>query len=181
VGRYTAAKAISDTHWRRGLVMDFEERLKKAIDRGKAKANEKAKEEEARKLNEEDYKRLHSSMRLQLSEHVETCVGGLPAYFPGFQYETTFGDRGWGAACWREDLRINDSGVRKSLYTRLEVAVRPYSPYHVLELNAKGTIYDKESFTRSHFERLDDADIDQFTELVNRWVLEFAELFAAAP
>ncbi|QDU92813.1 hypothetical protein [Lignipirellula cremea] len=159
--------------------MDFEERLRKAIDRGKAKADEKAREEAARQMNEEDYKRLHSKLRLQLSEHIEKCVEGLPNFFPGFRYETTFGDRGWGAACWRDDLTIGSGGDRQNAYSRLEINVRPYSPYHVLESSAKGTINNKEMFQRNYFERVDDADIDQFVELVNRWVLEYAELYAA--
>ena len=70
-------------------------------------------------------------------------------------------------------------GKRKSDFSRLEMTVRPHSPLHVLELTAKGTIHNKEVFNRSHFEKTEDAEVAKFLELVDRWVLEYAELYAA--
>jgi hypothetical protein len=34
-------------------------------------------------------------------------------------------------------------------------------------------------FNRTYFEKIDEADAEKFAELVNVWVLEYAELFAA--
>ena len=50
---------------------------------------------------------------------------------------------------------------------------------HVLDLTAKGTIRNKEVFNRSFFEKLADVDLDKFRELIDVWVLEYAELYAA--
>ena len=50
----------------------------------------------------------------------------------------------------------------------------------MLELAAKGTIRNKEIYNRSQYQRLADADLATFRELVDRWILEFAELFAAS-
>lgn len=158
--------------------MDFEQRLQKAIQRGQHRADEKTRDARDKELSEEDLKRLHSQFRLTLSEHIESCLQKLPNHFPGFQYETIFGDRGWGAACSRDDLRLS-GGRRDSDFSRLEMTVRPLSSYNVLDLAAKGTIGNKETFNRSHFEVLADADIDKFVELVDIWVLEYVEQYAA--
>jgi len=161
--------------------MDFDTRLQKAIERGQNRAEEKTREEQAKALSEEDLKRLHSQYRLAVSEHIEICLQKLPQHFPGFQCETTYGDRGWGAACSRDDLRIHSDGRRENHYSRLEMTVRPYSSYNVLELSAKGTIDNKETYNRTHYEALAEADLDKFIELIDYWVLEYAELYAAKP
>lgn len=159
--------------------MSFEERLQKAIERGKRRSEANRSEAEARRLTEEELKRLHSSYRLQLSEHIESVVRQLPNFFPGFRLETIFGERGWGAACSRDDLRVLGGGRRENDYSRLELTVRPASSMHVLDLAAKGTIRNKEVFNRTFFEKLEDVDLDKFLELVDVWVLEYAELYAA--
>jgi hypothetical protein len=159
--------------------MDFDQRLQKAIDRGQRRGDIKAREAETEKLSVEDVKRLHSQYRLQLSEHIEDCIRRLPNHFPGFQYETIYGERGWGAACKRDDVRLIAKRKRENYYSRLEVTVRPYSSLHVLELAAKGTIRNKEIFNRQHFEKIEDADPARYIELIDAWVLEFAELYSA--
>jgi hypothetical protein len=158
--------------------MSFDDRLRQAIERGHLRGDAAAREAAARAMTEEEYRRLHSQLRLALSEHIESCVKRLPNFFPGFQYETMYGDRGWGGACSREDLRLN-RGARTNEYSRLEVTIRPYSPLHVLDLAAKGTIRNKEVFTRNFFEELEGADEQKFRELIDAWVLEYAEMYAA--
>ena len=56
----------------------------------------------------------------------------------------------------------------------------PYNKYHVLDVTAKGTIRNKEVFSRNHYQRLDEVDLDRFRELIEQWVLDYAELFAAS-
>jgi hypothetical protein len=159
--------------------MDFEERLQKAIERGHQRGEANLRAEKAKTVTEEDLKRLHAQYRLQLSDHIERCIRRLTNHFPGFQFETIYGERGWGAACKRDDLRMARVGKRDSLYSRLEMTVRPVSSLYVLELSAKGTIQNKELYNRTHYEQLGDADPDQFIELIDLWVLEYAELYAA--
>jgi len=158
--------------------MSFDDRLRQAIDRGHERSQKAAREAAAKALTEEEYRRLHSARRLALSDHIESCVKRLPNYFPGFQYETMYGDRGWGGACFRDDLRF-DRGVRTTVYSRLEVTIRPYSHLHVLDLTAKGTIRNKEAFNRNVFEELESASEERFRDLIDAWVLEYAELYAA--
>jgi hypothetical protein len=159
--------------------VDFDERLSKAIERGQRRGDERSREARARELSEDELKRLHSQYRLQLSEHIDDCLKRLPNHFPGFQTETIFGERGWGGACFRDDLRLGAGGKRGSDYSRLEMTIRPPSAYQILELTAKGTIRNKEVFNRSHFDRLAEVDVDKFLELIDLWVLEYAELYAA--
>ena len=159
--------------------MSFEDRLHKAVARGKRRSEEEKSRAEARALTEEELKRLHSTYRLQLSEHIESCIRQLPNFFPGFRIETIFGDRGWGAACSRDDVRVAAGKRQQNEYSRLELTVRPASSMHVLELTGKGTIRNKEVFSRNFFEKLEDVDLDKFMHLVDVWVLEYAELFAA--
>ncbi len=158
--------------------MSFDDRLKQAIERGQQRGEAQAHEVRKHALTEEECKRLHSQLRLDLSEHIESCLKRLPNYFPGFRYETMFGDRGWGAACHRDDLHLA-RGTRTTVYSRLEVTVRPYSQtLHVLELTGKGTIRNKEVFNRTWFEKLEDASVEKFRDLIDAWVLEYAELYA---
>ncbi len=159
--------------------MSFQERLQKAIDRGKRRGELARNEAKAEALSAEELKRLHSTYRLRLSEQIETCVRQLPSFFPGFRFETIYGERGWGAACSRDDVRVTRGKRHANDYSRLELTVRPASSLHVLDLAAKGTIRNKEVFNRSYFEKLEDADLEKFAQLIDVWVLEYAELYAA--
>lgn len=159
--------------------MDFDQRLQKAINRGLRRGVDEAQAEVARGLSEEEYRNLHSRYRLQMSEHIESCVRRLLHHFPGFEFETIYGERGWGAACKRDDVRLLGRGRRNNLYSRLELTVRPYSSLHVLELSAKGTVHNRELLARQHYQPLDDVDPTAFLELIDAWVLEFAELYAS--
>ncbi len=59
------------------------------------------------------------------------------------------------------------------------MSIRPPSSYHVLDLAAKATVRNKELFNRSHYQRLTEADLTTFHEMIDIWVLEYAELYAA--
>jgi len=157
----------------------FEERLKNAIERGQRKSDSRARAEEIRRMNEEELRRLHGQYRLQLCDQIEKCLSRLPDHFPGFRFETTVTEQGWGAVVSRDDIRVDRQRRRNNLFSRLQILVRPYSEYHVLNVTAKGTIRNRELLNRDHFEKLVDVDIDQFIDLVDRWTLEFAELYAA--
>ncbi len=157
---------------------DFQQRLEKAIQRGQRVHDARQREKMQAALGEEELKRMHTQYRLELSEHIETCLRQLPQHFPGFRYETLLGDRGWGGSLSRDDLSLAD-GRRVNLFSRLELGVRPFSSSHVLELTAKGTIRNKEIYNRTQYQLLAEVDIDTFRELVDRWILEFAELYAA--
>jgi len=157
---------------------DFHERLEKAIQRGHRAQDARQREQANAALGEEELKRLHSKYRLELSDHIEQCMQQLPRHFPGFRYETLSGAKGWGAAISRDDLVLAD-GRRANFFSRVEIAVRPFSTARVLELVAKGTIRNKEIYNRNQYQTLADVDIATFRELVDRWLLEFAELYAA--
>lgn len=159
--------------------MDFEQRLERAIERGKRTSDAVARAAAQQAVSEEEFKRLHSQYRLDLSEHIERCMRQLPDHFPGFRLEAVVGERGWGATVSRDDVgRALDAG-RASYFSRLEMTIRPYSAYHVLELSAKGTIRNKELFNRTHYQRLAEADPNTFMEMIDLWILEYAELYAA--
>lgn len=160
--------------------MDFDERLQKAIQRGQRVSESRSQASQSKAMTEEELKRLHSRFQLQLSEYIENCLSKVAAHFPGFRYETVVGDRGWGAAVYRDDFgKTSGSGGRNNFYSRLEMTVRPFASHHVLELAAKGTIRNKEAFHRNHFQPLAEADPEHFVELVDAWALEYAELYSA--
>lgn len=158
--------------------MDFNERLQKAIERGQRTGDARLKAEAEKALSEEELKRLHSQYRLQLSEEIEKCVKALPQHFPGFRFETLYGDRGWGAAAVRDDLAF-ESGKRIELFSRLEMTVRPFSRLLVLDLAAKGTVHNKEIFNRTHFQQLPEVEIATFISMIDNWTLEYAELYSS--
>ncbi|MGY8769517.1 MAG: hypothetical protein ACKVH8_13945 [Pirellulales bacterium] len=156
----------------------FEDRLKKAIQRGEERSNSKQASERAKAMSEEEYRTRHTDFRLTLSEHIENCLQSLPSHFPGFDYETVYGDTGWGGACFRDDIDLLNK-KRRSLYSRIELTVRPYSDVPVLEIAGKATIRNKEFFTRTYFEKIADVDIESFSELIDRWTLEYAEAYSS--
>jgi hypothetical protein len=158
--------------------MDFEQRLQSALQRGQQRGEAKAREARAKALSADELKTLHAQYRLQFSELIENCLRRLPKYCPGFRFETLFGDRGWGAACSRDDMVIT-GGRRHNAYSRFEMTVRPFSEFHVVELVAKGTVRNKELLHHSFYQKIEEAVPAHFTDLIDAWTLEYAELFAS--
>ena len=72
------------------------------------------------------------------------------------------------------------SASSRNDFSRLEVTIRPYSEYHVVDLAAKGTIRNKEVFNRNQYEKIEEVDPETYVGLIDVWVLEFVELFAAS-
>ncbi len=158
--------------------MDFHKRLEKAIQRGHRTGDARARARAERELNEKEIARLHSQYRLDVSERIERCLRQVSDQFPGFRLETLYGEKGWGAAISRDDLRVRDQR-RTNLFSRLEMVIRPPNEYQVLELAAKGTVNNREIFNRSQYQQLTEVDLTTFHEWVDNWSLEFAELYAA--
>jgi hypothetical protein len=157
---------------------EFQSRLESAIARGKKRAELKSHQERQKELSEEELKRLHTSYRLSLCERIESAINGVADHFPGFRIESLFGEVGWGAACYRDDLRI-ESGRRNNQYSRLEMVIRPYSDLKVLDLKGKGTVMNRELFNRSHYIPVAEADAEDFEQLIDAWSIEYAEVYAA--
>lgn len=158
--------------------MDFEQRLERAIERGRQTKEALGREEAARQLTEEELRQLHSTARLELAEHIDVCVRAVADRFPGFTFATAAGDGGWGARISRDDVRF-ERGLSGTVYSRLEMLVRPFGTARVVELSAKGTIRNRETLNRTHFQRLGQLDLTTFREQIDLWTLEYAERFAA--
>jgi hypothetical protein len=159
--------------------MEFRERLQKAAERGRETRTSELRAAAAQALSEEECRRRHSEYRLALTDHIEHCLGDLADNFPGFRLETVVDERGWGAVASRDDMGFAD-GRRVNVFSRLHVVVGPYSKYQVLEILAKGTVRNKETFTRNNYQRLAEVDLERFRELIEQWVLDYAEMYAAA-
>lgn len=157
---------------------EFDEKLKQAAARGANRANQFQSESDRKRIEAEEFRTLHSKSRLELSERIETVIKKIADLFPGFQFTTVFGDAGWGAACIRDDL-IMERGQRKNKYSRFEMAVRPVNEFNVLDLQAKGTIANRELMTRSFYQPLGEVDLSKFRDLIDSWALTYAELYAA--
>ena len=158
---------------------DFDKRLARAVERGHRASDERARAEAEKALSEKELRSLHSQYRLELSEHIEQCLRRLPNHFPGFKLEPVVSDRGWGAAVSRDDVDLRSRGRRDNFFSRMELLIRPISEYYVLDLAAKATVRNKEIFARNYYQRLSEVDLDSFSELIDHWVLEFAEKYAA--
>ena len=158
--------------------MDFEKRLQHAINKGRAAKNEEVQQAVGKKMTEEEFRNLHLKYRLEMTEHIDECLRKLADHFPGFQFHTIMGEEGWGSRITRDDVSLSGGKKAQSLYSRLEMVVRPFTETHIIELVAKATIRNKETFNRSHYQFVADADMDSFQDLVDLWVLEFAEQFS---
>ncbi len=158
---------------------DFDQRLQRAIQRGQRAGSARAEAEAQKAISEHELRSRHSQYRLELSEHIERCLRRLPQHFPGFRFETIVSERGWGAGVSRDDVQVDPHRKRTNYYSRLEMLVRPVSQYFVLDLAAKATVWNRELFNRNHYERLAEVDLESFVELIDFWVLEFAQQYAA--
>jgi hypothetical protein len=158
--------------------MDFDKRLQRAIVRGQRTRDVEGRAQAERALSTEELKNLHSKVRLDLSERIEQCLRKLADHFPGFRYESVFSEAGWGAKISRDDLAFS-TDRRESRYSRLELLIRPLGPAQIVELAAKGTVRNKEVFNRTHYQQLSEVDVDSFSEMIDLWVLEYAEQYAA--
>ena len=159
--------------------MDFRERLQRASERGQRAKDAEAREAAARALSEDECRRLHSTNRMALLDHIEKCLHDLADNFPGFRVETVMEENGWGSVAKRDDVGLA-RGRSDNFFSRLQLVVSPYSKYHVIDVVAKGTIRNKEVFSRNFYQQLNEVDLERFRELIEQWVLEYAELYAAA-
>lgn len=157
---------------------ELEDRLNRAIKRGRGARDAKGREEGAKRSSEEEMKALHSQLRLALSEHIENALRQLTDHFPGFEYSTVVNEDGWGARISRDDVNIV-SGSNRNLYSRFEMLIPPWSTANILELVTKGTIRNRESLNRKNFRMLAEATEDGFREVIDGLVVEFAEQYAA--
>ncbi len=159
--------------------MDFDKRLERAIQRGERSREARGKELSEKAVSEGELRDLHSQCRLDLSEHIDTCLRQLSDHFLGFQFETLVGEGGWGWKISRDDVNMAPRRQSPNLYSRLELLIRPFSSTRIVELTAKGTIRNKEIFNRAHYQFLSEVDVDSFRELIDLWVLEYAEQYSA--
>lgn len=157
---------------------DFQQRLQSAIQRGERRGERHDQAARQSQLTEEEFRRLHTKYRLSLSDRIERAIDGVAQHFPGFRKETLYGEVGWGAACWRDNLVV-EAGKRSNQYSRLEMTIRPPSSYHVLELKGKGTVANKEHFNRTHFVPLQEVDEEEFARLIDTWAIDYAEFYAS--
>lgn len=158
--------------------MDLQKRLQEAIDRGQSRAQAKPSSDPA-KMTPEQLKNLHNDFRLTLSAHAEEVMRQIVDQLPGFNSETLFGDKGWGAAIFRDDLVLNRT-LRKSEYSRLEIFVRPISDYFVVDLASKATVRNKEIWNRTFFRPIVETDAAAMMEQIDGWAVQFAEQYSAS-
>ncbi|MCH9655889.1 MAG: hypothetical protein K0U86_01560 [Planctomycetes bacterium] len=158
--------------------MDFEKRLKHAINKGRAAKDEELQQDVGKKMSEEEFRNLHLKYRLELTEHIDACLKKLTDHFPGFQFKTLMEEDGWGSRITRDDVSLSTGKKAQSLYSRLEMIVRPFTETHIIELVAKATIRNKETYNRSHYQFVAEADMQSFQDLIDIWILEFAEEFS---
>jgi len=157
---------------------DFDERLKKAIDRGHRTRQAEGAAAGEKQATEEDLRNLHSKLRIAVSEHIEACLKKLCDHFPGFEYSTVMSSEGWGAKISRDDINIIQRRS-SNLYSRLEMLVKPFTETHILEISTKGTIRNKEALNRSQYRFLNEANESELIEIVDNVVVSFAELYSA--
>lgn len=159
--------------------MDFDKKLEGAIQRGQNRNSQLRNAERQKSMSAEEIRKQHTDFRLDLSEYIETNLKKMADHFPGFEYETIYGSRGWGGAIHRTDLDRGDDGKAGSFFSRLELTVKPLNEFNVVNIAGKSTIRDKELFSWNHFVDLADATTEDFHERLDSWMVQYAEQFAA--
>jgi hypothetical protein len=159
--------------------MDFEQRLQRAIERGEKSRDVRDRAAVERQLSAEELRSRHSSARTDLSDTIEACLRKLGDHYPGFQYQSLIGADGWGAKISRDDLRLQPGRASETLYSRLEMIVTPMGNVPIIEVVGKGTIRNREVYHRRHYQQLSQLDLHVFEQMIEQWVLEYAEQYAA--
>ena len=159
--------------------MDFEDKLEQAIQRGQNRNTAKTNAKKQDELSKEAIRNRFNEIRLNLSDHIEEGLKKIANHFPGFEYETIYGTKGWGGALSRNDLDRGPDGKAGSFFSRVEMTVRPQNEFDVINIVGKGTIRDKEMFVWNHFDGIAETDQAQFIQMIDNWLLQFAEQFAA--
>lgn len=158
--------------------MNFDDRLKRAIERGEKHKTDLSLQEQAEQLSQDELKTLHTGYRLELSEHIESCLRKLADHIPGFVYQTILGEDGWGGRITRDDLHLSPGKSPESRYSRLEMYIAPFTPTAIIELVTKGTVRNREVLNRKNYQKVEDLDVISFKEMIDLRVLEFAEQYA---
>jgi len=158
---------------------DFEQRLEAAIERGQRKNLNRQLSTRQSEMTAEQLRNQHNEFRLSLSDYIETGLKKLANHFPGFRYETIYGNRGWGGALSRDDIDRGIDGKTGTFFSRIEITVRPQNEFNLVNIAGKGTIRDKEVFNWNFFQTVAEAEMAIFEQMIDQWMLEFAELFAA--
>jgi hypothetical protein len=158
--------------------MDFQKRLQDAIHRGTQRGSDK-KSDGADELTPEKLKNLHNKYRLELSNYIEVVLKQVVDQLPGFNIESLFGEKGWGAAIFRDDLLLTRK-QRENHYSRLEIFVRPMNDYHLVDLASKATIRNRETWNRNVYHPIVDANLDTLREQIDLWAVQYAEQYAAS-
>jgi hypothetical protein len=158
--------------------MNFEQRLRRAIERGEQSRDAARQADRQRELSAEELRNRYSHARIELTEHIELCLRRLADHFPGFALASIV-EEDWGARITRDDLRLRAGRPHAAEYSRLEVTVSPRGAADILEVVAKGTIRNKEVFNRRFYQPLRELDLDTIRDQIDLWVLEYAEQFAA--
>ncbi len=57
--------------------------------------------------------------------------------------------------------------------------MRPFSASHIIEVVGKGSIRNKELFHRTNFQFLNQVDLQSLRNMIDLWVLEYAETYAS--
>jgi hypothetical protein len=159
--------------------MDFESKLREAIERGQTRNAARTSAEKKEAMTKEEIRNRHNEFRLNLSEHIESSFKQLAAHIPGFEYKMIYGSKGWGGALSRDDIDRGPDGKAGSFFSRIEITVRPQNEFNVVNIVGKGTIRDKEIFNWNHYEDILASDQKAFTDMIDKWILQFAEAFAA--
>ena len=164
---------------KRGGVTDFGDRLDKAIDRGRRIKERSERKARGAEMTREEAKSRHTEGRLALTEAIEAGLKAVADRFPGFDFSSVYSEDGWGGRISRDDLNLGGRGPREQ-YSRLELVVPPLGEAAILSLAGKGTVRNKEVFSRTHFQKLEDLDLEAFGETLDLWVIEYAERYSAA-
>ena len=158
--------------------MDFEDRLQRAIERGQKSREQDSQLQAIKTATEEELRELHATSRNDICDYLETCLKKVAESFPGFIYKNVLGDEGWGSKITRDDFLAVTSRQKENVFSRLEMVIKPYSKSHILEVSSKATIRNKELYHRNHFQQLQQLELASYKNLIDLWVLEFAEGYA---
>ena len=160
--------------------MNFETRVQRAIARGRKSICSQTDSVldsgcSSSKLRQQEY----AVLRDDLINHLEICLEGVIKYLSEFRMQTIVAERGWGARLVAvhpfSKSRTNSTPQTSSL----EMLVPPIQSKPMVAVRSMATVKGENVFLRTHFQPLQSVDFISPCRSIEKWCLEFVELYAS--
>ena len=157
--------------------MSFEKRIQRTIENGRKRSEVREVFISDVRSSSRKLEMKHSDLRSDLVEYFGFCASRIVKHFPEFRMRMIVSDDGWGTVLVARHAASKNKMGSVSQESSLELLVPQRQLRPVLELKTTAIIRGKEVFLRTHFVPLRAVDFGPLCQVIEKWCLEFVELY----